>query len=850
MSPTTPAPWIAPENDYRGIAELPATAVLSVAVIIPVFNRAESLVRTVAGLAAQTHRDFEVIVTDDGSTEDIEAALQQAALSIAPQLLRQERDGFGAHRARNLGAAATDADVLLFIDADCIPHPDLVARHLFWHERASNVVVAGTRAHLDASGLGLDTITSGAFATATDERHAIAPEDWRSIFYRRNKQLTMGDAAFRAGVSSNLSMPRAAFETIGGFSTDFQGWGGEDTEITWRLWNNGMFVIPDNRAVIYHQTQDDPLGEEGRDDARRRSVALVADLVPHRFYRKVASPFHTVPKVSWIARTNNLDETRRLWRELSQASYPDAEIVLLGPQPAIEHLESTAASSARLTVVDSGRGVAAAIRAARGELVAFVDGRARIDRRLLGRAMTRMERDPRTGAARCSYRLPDNRQYRRLEDVMRIDLEHGRDGFPFFALVRRRELLKNPGLLDSMPELLTETLARCRVEHLINDHASIELPDESQPRLPKAADLVAAGPREIAKAGVRTVRSLRRRNAPQIPVRRSEPATGRLRINYIGFTGRDNLGDEAVLAGVQRLLPDTEIARDLSDAEVLMVGGGTLINGKGYYLTRVLRNDSPDLERVLLGTGVRSPAFWGTTENMAEWSSFIESSLYAGVRGPDSVTYLQELGFKGDMDIFGDPALALTRPPGTEEVAGRIVVCPVYTAGDLWGKSDETVFSTLANTIGRLRAAGHEVVMMSAFPSDDRWLIEIMREANATDATYVPGYADLATTLEWLASADLVIGERLHASILAAACETPFVALEYRPKIRDFAKSIGMERQVLRTDEIAELDDLVTESLDRLDLIRRDLAVSVASVRKHQEAVAVDLVTQLTRLLR
>jgi glycosyltransferase involved in cell wall biosynthesis/polysaccharide pyruvyl transferase WcaK-like protein len=846
----TPPPWTAPENDYRGIAELPAVGSLSIAVIIPVFNRADSLVRTVAGLTAQTHPEFELIVVDDGSSEDIAAALQQAALPIVPQLLRQERDGFGAHRARNAGAAATDADVVLFLDADCIPHPDLVAQHLFWHERASNVIVAGTRAHLDASNLDLDTIMAGSFIpAATGDSDDLAPQDWRKLFYRRNKQLTMGDAAFRAGVSSNLSMPRAAFEAVGGFSTAFQSWGGEDTEISWRLWNSGMFVVPDNRAVIYHQTQSDPLGEEGRDKARRQALALVGDLVPHRFYRKVPSPFHTVPKVSWIARTASREETDRLWRELSQAGFTDAEILLLGPSDAVDHLESTAANSSRLALIDSKAGIGAAVTAACGELIAFVDGRARIDRRLLGRAVARLERDPRTGAARCSYRLTDNLQYRRLDDISRIDHDHGRDGFPFFAVVRRRELLKDPALLGSMA-LLPATLGRCRVEHLINDHAAIELAATPEPRLPRPADLVAAGPREVAKAGLRAARSLRRRSSAPAPVARTQTSTGAIRVNYVGFTGRDNLGDEAVLAGVRRLLPEAEIARDLSDAEVLMVGGGTLINGKGYYLTRVLRNDSPDLERVLFGTGVRSPAFWGTTENMDEWMSFIDSALYAGVRGPDSVAYLEELGYKGKMDIFGDPALALTRPAGTEEVAGRIVVCPVHTSGDLWGKDDAVVFATLADTIRSLRTAGHEIVMMSAFPADDRWLIEIMRAADATDAVYVPGYASLDATMGWLASADLVIGERLHASILAAACETPFVALEYRPKIRDFAKSVGMERQVLRTDEMDRLDELVTASLAALDQIRRDLATAVAAIRKHQERVAADLVATLTELLR
>ena len=124
--------------------------------------------------------------------------------------------------------------------------------------------------------------------------------------------------------------------------------------------------------------------------------------------------------------------------------------------------------------------------------------------------------------------------------------------------------------------------------------------------------------------------------------------------------------------------------------------------------------------------------------------------------------------------------------------------------------------------------------MAPAARRNDRRHPEVGAQApgsDAADAPYVPGYADLEATLGWLASADLVIGERLHASILAAACATPFVALEYRPKIRDFAKSIAMESQVIRTDQLAGLTDLIMYSLTSLDSIRADLETAVDEIR-------------------
>jgi polysaccharide pyruvyl transferase WcaK-like protein len=156
----------------------------------------------------------------------------------------------------------------------------------------------------------------------------------------------------------------------------------------------------------------------------------------------------------------------------------------------------------------------------------------------------------------------------------------------------------------------------------------------------------------------------------------------------------------------------------------------------------------------------------------------------------------------------------------------------------LHGGDDREVFSELAKLIARLRAEGREVVMMTAFPADDRWALEIMRSAGHPDLPYAAGYEDLDATLRLLASADLVIGERLHAVVLAAAVGTPFVAVEYRPKVRDFAASVGREDVVVRTDEIERLDDVVSLALKRSADQAGETAEAVAEFRKRQADAA------------
>jgi hypothetical protein len=413
---------------------------------------------------------------------------------------------------------------------------------------------------------------------------------------------------------------------------------------------------------------------------------------------------------------------------------------------------------------------------------------------------------------------------------------------PLLGAARRRELFKDPLLLDDPAAAWQGAVDRGAVLLLSNDVVSLPgVEPERAPRSPGIRDARSIG----VKHAVSLARDHRRGEgiaavAETVDVAATE-SDDRIPIEYIGYTGRDNLGDEAMLAAVRALMPWAIVARETSRPRMLMLGGGTLVNGRNYYLTRILRNDGPTLERAVFGSGVRSPRFWGVTERMEEWWSFFDSSLLVSVRGPDSVRYLRDLGYEGGVEIIGDPALSLPMPSGVERVEGRVVLCPVFTAGRLWGEDDQRVFQQFAATLQRLRAEGREVVMMSAFPNDDRWAIEIMRRAGAPDMPYLAGYEDLDETSRLLASADLVIGERLHSVVLAAAVGTPFVAVEYRPKLRDFARSVGRDDAVVRTDEIDRLDAAVDSVIAEGPAFSEGVIEQVDAYRAKQREAATRL---------
>ncbi len=79
-----------------------------VSVIIPVYNRADTLVMAVQSVLAQTFQDFEIIVVDDGSTDDLAGALTPFNDPRLRLLTHERRRGAAA--ARNTGTAAARGD--------------------------------------------------------------------------------------------------------------------------------------------------------------------------------------------------------------------------------------------------------------------------------------------------------------------------------------------------------------------------------------------------------------------------------------------------------------------------------------------------------------------------------------------------------------------------------------------------------------------------------------------------------------------------------------------------------------------------------------------------------------------
>ena len=217
-----------------------------ISVIVTTYNRPDALRATLAGLAAQTDRDFEVRIADDGSRDATRQTIAEIALTYPVPLTHvwQVDDGFRAGAARNNAALAAQGEYLLFLDGDCVPRPDWIAQHRRLARRGW--MVAGNRILLSAE------FTQKTLSEQTPI-HAWSRQQWSQArangAINRTAPLTslplgplrrLQARKWQRVRTCNLGVWRDDFVRVNGFDETFAGWGFEDSDLAVRLLNAGV----------------------------------------------------------------------------------------------------------------------------------------------------------------------------------------------------------------------------------------------------------------------------------------------------------------------------------------------------------------------------------------------------------------------------------------------------------------------------------------------------------------------------------------------------------------------------------------------------------------------------------
>lgn len=239
-------------------------------IVIPTRERRQELDRTLERLEGQTSGSdsFEVLVcVDSPERTDVEAVAQSIGSRAYPlRHLRSEKRGASA--ARNAGLAAAHADLVLFLGADILAEPQLVAEHLQWHRLHPEPEV-GVLGHVRWA----DEITETPFLRWLDRGIQF---DYGSI--------DGTEAGWGRLYTANVSFKRSFLERVGGFDEEFQ-FLYEDLDLGYRLNDLGLRLLYNPRARAEHLHA--PTLESWRErlrlaaQAERRFVAKHPDVRPY-----------------------------------------------------------------------------------------------------------------------------------------------------------------------------------------------------------------------------------------------------------------------------------------------------------------------------------------------------------------------------------------------------------------------------------------------------------------------------------------------------------------------------------------------------------------------------------------
>jgi len=205
---------------------------VGVSVIIPTFNRAALIGETLDSILAQTAPPAEVIVVDDGSTDQTEAAVTRYGPRVRyHRVASGETANIGPSSARNVGVSLAACPWIAFCDSDDLWLPRKLERQLRLHALRPDLECSITDfAHAAGGARDLPSFLATAPAGYWNEGRRVLEES----FWIFERSLYERVLRFQPSRASTLLISKRRFESLGGFSDRFSRGLSEDLEFTLR----------------------------------------------------------------------------------------------------------------------------------------------------------------------------------------------------------------------------------------------------------------------------------------------------------------------------------------------------------------------------------------------------------------------------------------------------------------------------------------------------------------------------------------------------------------------------------------------------------------------------------------
>ncbi len=260
------------------------------AVIITTYNWPVALDAVLTGYLSQQRPPDELIIADDGSTDETRAIIdtfRERAPFPVKHVWHEDR-GFRAGAIRNRAIQSSNADYVVFTDGDCIPTPWFLQQHECLAERGW--FLSGNRILLSQN-----------FSNEIlQQKIPVSTWSLRQWFRaRQRKQINRLSPLFRVPLgrwyrrrlaqqwegakTCNLSVWKEDLLAINGFDEDYTGWGMEDSDLVLRLIRNGIFH-KDARfaASVFHLWHSENSRDQLEENQRRLQQLIETDRIQAR----------------------------------------------------------------------------------------------------------------------------------------------------------------------------------------------------------------------------------------------------------------------------------------------------------------------------------------------------------------------------------------------------------------------------------------------------------------------------------------------------------------------------------------------------------------------------------------
>lgn len=257
-------------------------------IIIPAYKSEKTILKTLYSIESQNipkekKKLIDVIIIDDGNKDPLYPSLKKIIGKLSPSVrfIRLENNN-GISNARNIGVQLSKYKHLLFLDSDIVLPSNYLYEHSICLQLFPNCLFVSMKKNIsdDHPFLNEDSLLKGIpVPDSFDDKRFFRKDVYEKNAYdiemeslsETNLYKNFGYGRVIAGhdlpsvvVGHNMSMNKRLFNKAGGFSTDFKGWGMEDTLFGAKFIAKGGFIVPLLKTGVYHIDHEPRSGSEER----------------------------------------------------------------------------------------------------------------------------------------------------------------------------------------------------------------------------------------------------------------------------------------------------------------------------------------------------------------------------------------------------------------------------------------------------------------------------------------------------------------------------------------------------------------------------------------------------------